>query len=324
MQLAAGEMQLRVIGRRLEADDVVSLRLADPAGAPLPAFTPGAHIALRLGDGLVRQYSLCNGPDESDAYSIAVKREAGSRGGSAAVHRLAQGDVVAAASPVNGFAVDWSAPHLVLLAGGIGITPLLSMARHALQRSHSFELHYFARSPMQAAFHDMLANGPLAPQVVFHFGIEPDAVSPLLQELLPTRRSGAHLYVCGPVPFMDEARRIAAGCASLAGTHWEYFMPPAHMPEAGAATTACTVRLARSGRTLEVPADRSILQVLIENGVTMDWSCMEGVCGLCVTRVLEGEPDHRDDVLSDDERHCGRLMTVCVSRVRGGLLVLDL
>ena len=122
MQPAAGEMQLQVIGRRREADDVLSLRLADPAGAPLPAFTPGAHIALRLGVSLVRQYSLCNGPDDGSAYSIAVKREAQSRGGSAAVHCLAEGDLVTATSPVNAFAVDWSAPHLVLLAGGIGIT----------------------------------------------------------------------------------------------------------------------------------------------------------------------------------------------------------
>lgn len=320
----AGEMQLQVIGRHHEADDVLSLRLAGVDGAPLPAFTPGAHIALRLGDDLVRQYSLCNGPDESEVYSIAVKREAQSRGGSAAVHRLTQGDILTATPPVNGFAVDWSAAHLVLLAGGIGITPLLSMARHALKRGHSFELHYFARSPMQAAFHDVLAEGPLAPHVVFHFGIEPAAVVPLLQELLPTRRNGTHLYVCGPVPFMDEARRIAAGCANLADIHWEYFTPPAHAPEAGAASVACTVRLARSGKTLEVPADKSILQVLIENGVMIDSSCMEGVCGLCATRVLEGEPDHRDAVLTDDDRQCGHLMTVCVSRARGGPLVLDL
>lgn len=324
MQPAAGEMQLQVIDRRHEADDVLSLRLADPDGVPLPAFTPGAHIALRLGESLVRQYSLCNGPDENAAYAIAVKREAQSRGGSAAVHRLVPGDVVTAAPPVNGFAVDWSAPHLVLLAGGIGITPLLSMARHALQRGHSFELHYFARSPVQAAFHGQLTDGPLAPHVAFHFGIEPEAVSPLLRELLSTRRGGAHLYVCGPVPFMDEARRIAEGCANLAGIHWEYFTPPAHVSEAGAASETCTVRLARSGQTFEVPADKSILQVLIENGVAMDWSCMEGVCGLCATRVLEGEPDHRDDVLSSEERQRDRLMTVCCSRARGGLLVLDL
>jgi vanillate O-demethylase ferredoxin subunit len=324
MQPAAGEMQLQVIARRHEADDVLSLRLAVPGGAPLPAFTPGAHIALRLGESLVRQYSLCNGPDDRGAYAIAVKREAQSRGGSAAVHRLAPGDVVAAAPPVNGFAVDWSAPHLVLLAGGIGVTPLLSMARHALQRGHSYELHYFARSPAQAAFHDVLADGALAPHVAFHFGVEPDGVSSLLKELLPSRRNGAHLYVCGPVAFMDEARRIAAGCANLAGIHWEYFTPPAHPPEIGAATTACTVRLARSGRTLEVPTDKSILQVLIDNGVSLDWSCMEGVCGLCATRVLEGEPDHRDEVLTEDDKRCGRLMTVCVSRSRGGLLVLDL
>jgi vanillate O-demethylase ferredoxin subunit len=122
---------------------------------------------------------------------------------------------------------------------------------------------------------------------------------------------------------MDEARRIAAGCANLAGIHWEYFTPPP-ASQTGGASTACTVRLARSGRTLEVPADKSILQVLIENGVAVDSSCMEGVCGLCATRVLEGEPDHRDEELSDDDRQRGNLMTVCVSRAHGGVLVLDL
>ncbi|WP_395713663.1 flavin reductase family protein [Reyranella sp.] len=185
-------------------------------------------------------------------------------------------------------------------------------------------VHSFARSPEQAAFHDMLAGGPLAPHVRFHFGIEPNGVSPILRELLSTRHSGAHLYACGPVPFMDEARRIAEGCTNLAGIHWEYFTLPAYVPEAGGVSDAFTVRLARAGRTFEVPADKSILQVLIENGVTMDWSCMEGVCGLCATRVLEGEPDHRDDVLSTEERQRDRLMTVCCSRARGGLLVLDL
>lgn len=323
MQPAAGEMKLEVIGRRHEADDVLSLRLADPGGAPLPGVTPGAHIALRLGESLVRQYSLCNGPDDSAAYLIAVKREAQSRGGSAAVHCLAQGDVVAAAPPVNAFAVDWSAPHLAFLAGGIGITPLLSMAQHALRRGHSFELHYFARSPSHAAFHGALTDGPLAPHVSFHFGIDSDAVSSRLKDLLLTRRAGSHLYVCGPTPFMDEARRIAAGCANLTGIHWEYFTPPAPAPQTGG-STACTVRLARSGKTLEVPADKSILQVLIENAVAVDSSCMEGVCGLCATRVLEGEPDHRDEALSDDDRQRGSLMTVCVSRARGGVLVLDL
>jgi len=324
MQAAAGEMQLQVTSRRREAEDVLSLRLADPHGARLPGFTPGAHIALRLGEGLVRQYSLCNGPGEEGAYLIAVKREAQSRGGSAAVHRLAQGDVIAATSPVNAFEVDWSAPHLVLLAGGIGITPLLSMARHAVQRGHSFELHYFARSSAHAAFHGLLADGPMAPHVVFHFGVEPAAVSARLDELLSNRPVGSHLYVCGPVPFMDQARKIADGCANLSAVHWEYFTPPTPTAEARADSAPCTVLLARSGKTFEVSADKSILQVLIENGVVVDSSCMEGVCGLCATRVLEGEPDHRDEVLSDDERRCGQLMTVCVSRARGGLLVLDL
>jgi vanillate monooxygenase ferredoxin subunit len=323
MQHGAGEMQLQVTALRPEATDILSMRLADPIGTPLPAFTPGAHIALRLGEGLVRQYSLCNGPDDGTAYLIAVKREAQSRGGSAAVHRLSDGDLVAVTPPVNAFPVDWSAPHLLLLAGGIGITPLLSMARHALQRGHSFELHYFARSPEHAAFRSTLCEGALAAHVEFHFGVEADAIGRHLQDLLGSCRAGSHLYLCGPGPFMDQARAIAARCPRLAAVRWEYFAP-SRTPEPASDASSFAVRLARSGRTLEVPVDKTILQVLIENGVEVDSSCMEGVCGLCLTRVLEGEPDHRDEVLSDEERRRCDLMTVCVSRARGRLLVLDL
>lgn len=326
MQAAVGDMQLRVIGRRAEAVDILSMRLAAPAGGPLPSWTPGAHIALRLGEGLVRQYSLCNGPEDGAEYVIAVKREPCSRGGSEAVHRLRDGDLVTVAPPVNAFQVDWSASHLVLLAGGIGITPLLSMARHALRRGHSFELHYFVRSLEHAAFRDELRAGALAAHADFHVGVEADAIEAYLRTLLQSRRPGSHLYLCGPGPFMDRARSIAADCPGLADVRWEYFAasPETVAAAAAAQSTSFVIRLARCGKTLEVPADKTILQVLIENGVAVDSSCMEGVCGLCVTRVLEGEPDHRDEVLSPEERRRCDLMTVCVSRAKGGLLVLDL
>jgi vanillate O-demethylase ferredoxin subunit len=324
MQLGAAEMKLQVSALRAETADILSLQLANPTGGPLPAFTPGAHIALRLGKGLVRQYSLCNGPEDGEAYFIAVKREAESRGGSAAVHRLGHGDLVAVTPPVNAFPVDWSAPHLVLLAGGIGITPLLSMARHAQQRGHSFELHYFARSFGHAAFRDLLGEGRLAPHVTFHFGVEPAAMDRYLRDLLASRRTGSNLYLCGPTPFMDRARAVAADCSGLCGVRWEYFTPSHAADPVGDQATPFTVRLARSGRTFEVPADKTVLQILLANDVEVDSSCMEGVCGLCATRVLEGEPDHRDEVLSDEEKRRCDVMTVCVSRARGRLLVLDL
>lgn len=318
------EMQLRVADVRREADDVVALDLADPAGAPLPPFTPGSHIALRLGCGLVRQYSLCNGPDDVASYRIAVKREADSRGGSRAVHLLRKGDLVPVAPPVNAFPVDWTAPHLVLLAGGIGITPLLSMARHALRRGHSFELHYFARSPRHAAFHDALRAGDLSPHLELHLGIEAGRVDARLRGLLESRRAGSHLYLCGPRPFMDTARAIAAACAPIAETRWEYFAPSEPAGEAPGGDAAFEVRLSRSGQTFEVPPGKTILQVLLENGIVADCSCMEGICGICVTRVLEGEPDHRDEFLTEEEKRPGDQMTICVSRARSRLLVLDL
>jgi len=324
MPVGAVEMKLQVAAVRTEAADILSLQLADPAGGPLPTFTPGAHIALRLGEGLVRQYSLCNGPEDGEAYLIAVKREAESRGGSAAVHRLSHGDLVVVAPPVNVFQVDWSAPHLVLLAGGIGITPLLSMARHALQRGHSFELHYFVRSSEHVAFRDLLGEGRLAPHINFHLGVAPAAMGRHLRDLLASRRVGSHLYLCGPTPFMDQARAVAADCSRVASVRWEYFAPSRAAESAADPAAPFTVRLARSGKTLEVPADKTILQVLLENAIVVDSSCMEGVCGLCATRVLEGEPDHRDEVLSDEEKRRCDVMTVCVSRARGRLLVLDL
>jgi vanillate O-demethylase ferredoxin subunit len=226
--------------------------------------------------------------------------------------------------PVNAFPVDWSAPHLVLLAGGIGVTPLLSMARHALARGHSFELHYFARSPAHAAFRGVLCDGPMAAHATFHFGIEPGNMAEHLQDLLRSRRAGSHLYLCGPGSFMEEARTVAGGCRCFARVCCEYFTPATASAPVPDRSAGFAVQLARSGRTLQVPADKTILQVLLASDLEVDCSCMEGVCGLCVTRVLEGEPDHRDEVLSDEERRSGTLMTVCVSRAKGRLLVLDL
>jgi vanillate O-demethylase ferredoxin subunit len=285
---------------------------------------PGAHVVLRLGDGLVRQYSTCNGPGERSSYTIAVKREPNSRGGSAAVHRLKVGDVVSARDPANNFQVDWSAPHLLLLAGGIGITPLLSMARHALERGHSFELHYFTRTADHIPFREELIQGALAPNTAVHPGIPSNAIDGELRSLFDRCRNGTHVYVCGPRPFMDRARATADSCPAVAQVRWESFEAGAALAAASSGSQAIAVTLARSGKTLAVPAHKSILQVLLENGVDVDSSCMEGVCGLCATAVLDGEPDHRDDVLTPDEKCRGRLMTVCVSRAQGDFLTLDL
>lgn len=325
---AEKEMRLQVTARRPEAVDVLSLTLAEPGGEALPPGEPGAHIALRLGDRLVRQYSLCNGPGETSHYMIAVKCEAASRGGSDAVHRLRVGDVVPVAPPVNRFPLDRGARHLVLLAGGIGVTPLLSMAKDAAGRGQSFELHYFARTPEHAAFHGDLAGGALGANVTFHFGVAPEAVGGRMDAILGNAPGDSQIYICGPGPFIDRARIVANDHTAASAVHWESFSAEPGTKDDGkemaAPAKGFEVRLARTGKTLHVGPNDTILQVLQENGVMVDCSCMEGVCGLCITAVLEGEPDHRDEVLTEDEKRDGGHMTVCVSRSKGEVIVLDL
>ena len=340
----AGELRVRSV--RAEAFDVVAVEFEDAEGAPLPVGTPGAHLRLVLSGGVVRQYTLCNGPEDREVYRIAVKREPRSRGGSAAIHALRPGDLVRYDGPFNHFEVDWSRPHLILVAAGIGITPILSMARHASARGHSFELHYFVRSESHAAFLAMLraeAGGRLS----VHAGLDPEAVPVRLRRVLSAQALGSALYLCGPSPFMSAAKAIAGEFPSIAAVHSESFAagPPAERPavselspvgssgasdtsEAGDAQGSVSptfrVRLARSGGEYEVPPGCTILEVLEAAGLDVLCSCRGGVCGMCVTEVLEGEPDHRDDFLSDASKEQGQLMAICVSRSRRPLLVLDL
>lgn len=315
-------LPLVVAAVRRAAADVVAIDLAHPAGRPLPPFAAGAHVRVRVGEGPVRQYSLVNAPDDRDAYRIAVKLEPASRGGSAAMHRLVPGDTVLASLPVDGFPVDWTKGPLLLLAGGIGVTPLLGMARHAIARGHPFELHHFARSADLAAFADTLAGPEFAGRTHAHHGLDAVAVPSRLGDLLAAARGpGTHAYVCGPGPFMDAARAAALPVLGPGALHFEYFTAD---PVPGGADGDIAVHLANSGRDVLVPAGRSILAVLQEAGFDLDCSCLEGVCGMCVTEVLAGEPDHRDHFLTDQARAAGDVMTICVSRARGGALTLAL
>ncbi len=341
----AGALRVRTV--RTEAIDVVSVELEDAQGDPLRLATPGAHLRLVLADGVVRQYTLCNGPADREVYRIAVKREAQSRGGSAAIHALRPGDQIGYDGPFNHFEVDWSRPHLILAAAGIGITPILSMARHAGARGHSFEMHYFVRSESHAAFLATL-RAEAGERLCVHAGLEPDAVAVQLRRMLSAQPAGSALYLCGPSRFMSAARAIAAESPGIAAVHSESFaaeLPteriavsgrsPAAAPGEPApagqgdapgspASPAFRVRLARSGGEYEVPPERTILEVLEAAGVDVLCSCRGGVCGMCVTEVLEGEPEHRDDFLSDASKEQGQLMAICVSRSRHPLLVLDL
>lgn len=320
--MSAEIQSCRVVAVNAEAEDIVSLRLL-PVSGGLHDFEAGAHIRLRLSREIVRAYSLCNGPDDRDAYVIAVKREPASTGGSAAVHALRVGDEVEVSAPQNAFAVDRSSSHLVLVAGGIGITPIIGMAREAAARGHSFELHYFARGAAWAAFAEELGACAWGDRVRFHYGYEASRVEAEMQLLLRERRADSDVYVCGPLPLIDLMKKLAAANWPAERVHWESFGGAAVLPPPSESRVV-EVRLARANRTITVAPDETILQALLANDVDVPFSCREGQCGMCVVDVIEGVPDHRDDFLNDAVKASGDCMAVCVSRAKTPALVLDL
>lgn len=307
---------------RLEAEGILGLELVAADGVSLPPFEAGAHIDLYLPNGLIRQYSLCNDPRERHRYRIAVLRDAASRGGSQAVHeRLRIGQRLSISEPRNLFALDEQAPRSLLLAGGIGITPLLSMAWRLYALGADFDLHQCVRSSKLAAFAERLASAPFAAHTHLHRDDGPAEQKLDLPALLASEPPGSQLYVCGPNGFMehvlDTAR--AQGWAEER-LHREYFAAP----EAESGGGAFTLRIASSGLELQVPEDRTALEVLEEAGFDIPVSCGQGICGTCLTRVIDGQPEHRDLFLSDEEKARNDQFTPCCSRSRSACLVVDL
>ncbi|HEX7402435.1 MAG TPA: PepSY domain-containing protein, partial [Usitatibacter sp.] len=316
-------MQVRVLSIRDETEEIKSFRLAPLEGKSLPAFTPGSHISVQIPDGLTRQYSLCNGPGEKDAYHIAIKREAQSRGGSRAMHeRVTEGETLVITAPRNHFPLAKSAKHHLLLAGGIGVTPILSMARHLQDSGASFELQYFTRSIKHTAFHEALSAPEFLGKVNFHYALDPESLRIYLHKLLHERPPGAHLYACGPRPFMSLVEDIATAAWPPEAVHMEFFA--ADPLASSGPRLPFEVELARSQKVYTVPAEKTLLEVLAEQGMQVMNSCSQGVCGTCITGVLSGTPDHRDAFLSEKERKACDKMLVCVSRAKGERLVLDL
>ncbi|MBV8645536.1 MAG: PepSY domain-containing protein, partial [Candidatus Eremiobacteraeota bacterium] len=320
---ASASLHVRVAAIRDEASAIRTFALVAANGTTLPPAPAGAHIDVRLPSGLLRQYSLTNGPgDDAGGYHIAVRLASDSRGGSAAMHALREGDTLTISAPRNRFPLYAGARHHVLIAAGIGITPLYAMVRHLDASGASYELHYFTRSPAATAFRESLGAARYADRVHFHFGVARERIQLILRDLLGARPDGAHLYVCGPAQFMALVQDAAAHAWPTEAIHREHF---AADPLAEASPAAAfDLTLARSGRTVGVPEGASILQVLAECGVAVDSSCEQGLCGTCATRVLDGEPDHRDVFLTEAERRRGDTMLVCVSRAKGDHLVLDL
>ena len=307
---------------RLEAEGILGLELVAADGASLPPFEAGAHIDLYLPNGLIRQYSLCNDPRERHRYRIAVLRDAASRGGSQAVHELLRiGQHLSISAPRNLFVLDEQAPRSLLLAGGIGITPLLSMAWRLHALGADFELHQCVRSGKLAAFAERLSSAPFAAHTHLHRD-DGDAAQKLdLPALLAAEPAGSQLYVCGPNGFMEYVLETARAQGwAEERLHREYFAAP----EAESGGGAFTLRIASSGLELQVPEDRTALEVLEAAGFDIPVSCGQGICGTCLTRVVDGQPEHRDLFLSDEEKAQNDQFTPCCSRARSACLVLDL
>jgi vanillate O-demethylase ferredoxin subunit len=315
-------LDLTVDDRRDATDRIVVLDLVGPADSELPEFAAGAHVDVLVDDtaGLVRQYSLCGPPHDRTRYRLAVLAETASRGGSLGMHRLRKGDRLRISPPRNRFGVVAGARRHLLLAGGIGVTPLLAMTYELQAQGRPYELHYCARSRADAAFLDELEHHP---DVRLHFDDGPDdqRFSPAT-DLGPPSTDTA-IYVCGPAGFMDFMISYALGAGWPAeAIHKERFAPVDDVASHTVGGTF-TVRLARTGGEYRIAEGESVLDVLLAGGVDAPYSCQQGICGECVVRVLAGEPDHRDDVLTDRERADG-LFTTCSSRAHSPILELDL
>lgn len=313
-------LELRVSALRCEARDVLWIELERPDREPLPAFGAGAHLEVHLPNQQVRHYSLCNDPRETHRYCVAVGLARDSRGGSKYIHEHVRvGQTLRVSAPRNNFPLSDATGETVFIAGGIGITPIRSMIRACSAAARPWRLFYCARNRARAAFYEELVSLDRA-VIRFHFDDEQqgrwfDAAAAL--ESVP---HGAHIYTCGPEPLM---RAVEAAGSGRPADHlrFEWF-------SARALDTrddrSFTVRLVRSAREIHVPADRSLLDALEDSGNGVPWSCREGLCATCRVDVLAGECDHRDSVLSAEERASNGSILVCVSRAKGDRLELDL
>lgn len=320
---AAPTRQVRVAAMRYEAEGVCSVELTALAGdVPLVPFTAGAHVDLHLPGGPVRSYSLLNDQSEAARYVIGVHLHPQSRGGSRHIHAtLRPGDVIAIDGPRNHFALAEEAEHSVFIAGGIGITPLLSMMRRLNALARPWTLHFAARTRAQAGFlddvHALAALGHGTVTVALDG--EPDGVMLDIACIVAQAPARAHLYCCGPSGML-QAFEAATAVVPPAQVHMEYFAPRQAADTAG----GFEVRCARSAKSIQVRPGQTILQALLDEGVQVSYACEEGICGSCEVPVLEGQPDHRDALLTQQERDAGKTMMVCCSGAKSGVLVLDL
>jgi ferredoxin-NADP reductase/nitrite reductase/ring-hydroxylating ferredoxin subunit len=313
------DLRVKVSEKIKTAEGIVSIKLESIDGQ-LPTFQPGAHIDLHLQNGLVRQYSLVNGPGETNFYRIGVKLEEPSAGGSSYIHEnLRVGDVLACSTPRNNFPLRRDSIKTIFIAGGIGLTPLLAMSQALDVMGLDYEFHYFVQNDKHIAFSSVLNK--LKNKAFIHEGLSPDSTVKKINDVLKSPKNSMNLYVCGPGPMLEATRQIAAELNWPNNSiHFEYFKNSNEIDD----SSSFEIELARSALSLNVPTGKSILEVLRENGIDLPSSCEQGACGTCKVGVIKGSVDHQDVYLNESERSEGDVMMTCVSRSLSKSLILDI
>lgn len=300
---------------------ILGFELSLHDGSDLPAFSAGSHVDVLLENGMIRQYSLANCSSEKHRYLIGVLNDENSRGGSRYIHtNLKVGDRLQISEPRNLFPIHANTQKAKLFAGGIGITPIYAMAHELKAKGIAFELHYFARSHTALAFAAQLQQ-LFADQVFFHLDDVPESKADI-QKILATPSDSEHLYVCGPNGFMDFIIQSAEQNAwQSAQIHKEHFIAVAQDTSNDG---EFSIEIKSTGQRIAIAPDQSVIHALEQHGFQIPVSCEQGICGTCLTNVLEGEPEHRDMFLTEEEQALNNQFTPCCSRSKSKLLVLDL
>lgn len=315
--------RVRVVSTKYEATDITGFELADPDGVPLPTFSAGAHIDVWVAGNECRQYSLCGAPADNGTYKIGVLREQDGTGGSVWMHaNLRVGEIIEISSPRNLFPLSGEADLHLLLAGGIGVTPMIAMIHELEAKDARYEFHFCTRSADRTPFMDFLRPRIESGHVYIYHDDGDPAAGLDIAALLREPPSGANLYYCGPIGFMAAAKDASSHWVK--GTvHFEYFSSPVDAAVDGEKTDLpFQIKLKETGAIFDVPADQTIVEVLRENGIPVDTQCEDGFCATCMTRYVSGEPEHRDSVLDDDDRT--QFVLICCARSKTPLLELDL
>ena len=316
--------KFKVIIKKLiwETPDILRLTLVDPNNAQLPQWNAGAHIDIHLENNLIRQYSLSNDPANSDHYEIAVLKEKDGRGGSQFIHdTFSEGLEIEISKPQNHFQLAPEADFHIFLAGGIGITPIMAMIAELENQKKNYVLHYCTRTIENTAFHDRLSVNQNSGKIYLHHDNGNPKLGFNFKDYLKNYKKGTSLYYCGPPSFMD-AIKLSTKDWPPSAVHCEYFSSPDNNLDIRDKKKAFKIKIASTGKVFTVPPESTIVEILRKNNFLIDTSCEDGFCGTCMTRYIEGEPEHRDSVLDDEDRK--QFVLICCAGSKTPTLVLDL